>query len=94
MLKFLKNKLKDYTKSPYAVALINGTVIHFLNSKSLNISENDEVLVPSLTFIATTNAVTYCGAKPNFVDVEKNFGICSIKLKIFKKDNQKKNQFI
>ena len=70
-VKIFENKLKDYTKSPYAVVLINGTSAIHLILKSLNISENDEVLVPSLTFIATANAVTYCGAKPNFVDVEK-----------------------
>lgn len=90
-VKIFENKLKDYTKSPYAVALINGTSAIHLILKSLNISENDEVLVPSLTFIATANAVTYCGAKPNFVDVEKKtFGICSIKLEKYLKKIIKK----
>ena len=77
-----EKKIASYTKSKNAVAIINGTsAIHIL-LKSLGVKTNDEVIVPSLTFIATANAVKYCGAHPNFVDIEeKNLGICPGKLK-------------
>ena len=39
---------------------------------SLGIGKGDEVIIPSLTFIATANAVNYVGAKPVIVDVERN----------------------
>ncbi len=83
-VELFEKKIAKYTKSKNAVAVINGTsAIHIL-LKSLNVKFNDEVIVPSLTFIATANAVKYCGAHPNFVDVtEKNLGICPKKLKIY-----------
>lgn len=77
-----EKKLVNYTKSKNAVSIINGTsAIHIL-LKSIGVKTNDEVIVPSLTFVATANAVKYCGAHPNFVDIkESNLGICPIKLK-------------
>ena len=55
------------------------------------INENDEVLLPSFTYVATANAVKYCNATPNFVDIEKtNFGVCPKKLEIYLKKIVKK----
>ena len=54
----------------YGVACSNGTVALHLALESLGISAGDEVIVPTLTFIATANAVKYTGAKPVFVDSE------------------------
>ncbi len=54
----------------YAVSTCNGTTALHLALLSLDISEGDEVIVPDLTFVATANAVAYCGAKPVFVDVD------------------------
>jgi len=54
----------------YAIATANGTVALHLALAVLGIGPGDEVIVPTLSFIATANAVTYTGAKPVFVDSE------------------------
>ena len=60
----------DFCGSKYAVATSNGTTALHLALLSLNICKGDEVIVPTLTFIATANAVNYTGAKPVFIDSE------------------------
>jgi perosamine synthetase len=52
----------------YAVAVSNGTSALHTCLVLAGVEANDEVLVPALTFVATANAVTYCGAVPHFVD--------------------------
>jgi dTDP-4-amino-4,6-dideoxygalactose transaminase len=52
-----------------AVAVANGTAALFLSMKALGIGAGDEVLVPSLTFVATAAAVVHCGATPVLVDI-------------------------
>jgi len=54
-----------------AVAVSNGTAALHLALLTLGVGPGDEVLVPSLTFIATANAVRYCGATPVFVDADR-----------------------
>jgi perosamine synthetase len=54
----------------HAVACCNGTVALHLALVALGVGPGDEVIVPTLTFVATANAVTYCGARPVFVDSE------------------------
>ena len=54
----------------HAIACCNGTVALHLALVALGVGPGDEVLVPTLTFVATANAVTYCGARPVFVDSE------------------------
>ncbi|MEP7018618.1 MAG: DegT/DnrJ/EryC1/StrS family aminotransferase [Actinomycetota bacterium] len=56
--------------SKHAVATNNGTTALHLILAALDIGPGDEVIVPVLTYIATANAVRYCGAVPVFVDVE------------------------
>lgn len=53
-----------------AIALANGTVALHLAMLACGIGPGDEVLVPSLTFVASANAVRYVGAQPVFVDVD------------------------
>lgn len=62
--------LADFTDSRYAVAVVNGTSALQVALKLAGVRANDEVLIPALTFVATANAVTYCGAIPHFVDSE------------------------
>ena len=57
-----------YTGTKYAISCSSGTSGLHLALMAHNIGPGDEVIVPSLTFIATANAVTYTGAKPIFVD--------------------------
>jgi perosamine synthetase len=60
----------DFCGVRHAVACCNGTVALHLALESLGVEPGDEVIVPTLTFVATPNAVTYCGATPIFVDSE------------------------
>lgn len=53
-----------------ALAVCNGTVALHLALLGLDVRPGDEVLVPSLTFVATANAVRYVGAEPVFIDVD------------------------
>lgn len=55
-----------------AIAVCNGTVALHLALLALDVRQGDEVLVPSLTYIATANAVRYVGAEPVFIDVDPN----------------------
>jgi perosamine synthetase len=54
----------------HAVACSNGTTALHLALVALGVGPGDEVIVPTLTFVATANTVTYCGAQPVFVDAE------------------------
>jgi perosamine synthetase len=54
----------------HAVATVNGTAALHVALLVAGVQPDDEVLVPALTFVATANAVRYCGAHPVFVDVE------------------------
>ena len=65
----LESAFQDLLQVPHAVALTNCTAALHLALEVLGIGEGDEVLVPSLTFVATVNAVRYVGATPVFVDV-------------------------
>ena len=53
----------------HAVACCNGTVALHLALLALGVGPGDDVYVPALTYVATANAVTYCGARPVFCDV-------------------------
>jgi len=53
----------------HAIAVVNGTAALHLAIKGLGITNGDEVIVPSLTFVATANAVIYVNAKPIFADI-------------------------
>lgn len=59
-----------FTGARYAVAVSNGTAALHAAMNAISISQGDEVIVPPMTFAATSNAVLYCGGKPVFADVE------------------------
>lgn len=67
-----EDKFAAFCGTKYAVACSNGTVTLHLALKALGIGPGDEVIMPTLTYIATANAVTYCGATPVFVDSEQD----------------------
>jgi perosamine synthetase len=60
----------EFCGTSHAIATSNGTTALHLALLALGIGPGDEVIVPSLTFIATANTVTYTGARPVFVDSE------------------------
>ena len=58
----------------HAVSVCNGTVAIHLALKALGIGPGDEVIVPSLTFVATASTVVHAGAEPVFVDSQEDIG--------------------
>ncbi|TPW19578.1 MAG: DegT/DnrJ/EryC1/StrS aminotransferase [Elusimicrobia bacterium] len=66
-----EGELAKRTGTKYGVAVVNGTAALDLALKILGVTAADEVIVPSLTFIATVNAIAYQGATPLFLDVEE-----------------------
>lgn len=71
-IKEFQDKFAEYNGSKYAIACANGTVTLMLIMKALNIGPGDEVIMPTLTYVATANAVANCGATPVFVDSDPN----------------------
>ncbi|MDM8530049.1 DegT/DnrJ/EryC1/StrS family aminotransferase [Anaerolineales bacterium HSG25] len=65
-----ENRFADYCNTQYGVATFNGTVALHLLAAALNLGPGDEIIMPSLTFVATANAIQYTGATPVFVDSE------------------------
>jgi aminotransferase in exopolysaccharide biosynthesis len=66
-----EEKITQYTGCRKAVACVNGTNALHLALLLLGVEQNDEVIMQPLTFIATANAISYCGAHPLFIDVDK-----------------------
>ncbi len=64
-----EKKFAQYIGTKHAVAINNGTNALFFSLLSMGIKKGDYVLTIPATFIATANAITYCGAKPAFVDI-------------------------
>jgi dTDP-4-amino-4,6-dideoxygalactose transaminase len=65
----LESAFAAYTGGAHALAVANGTAALHLICQSAGLGPGDEVVVPSLTFVATVNAVAYTGATPVFADV-------------------------
>lgn len=63
-----EKRFANYVKAEYSTSVCNGTVALHLALLSLGIGENDEVIVPTLTYIASVNSIVYTGATPVFVD--------------------------
>jgi perosamine synthetase len=78
----LEEQLAEYTGARHAVAVVNGTAALHVGLVLAGVKPGDEVLVPALTFVATANAVSYCGAVPHFVDSEmRTLGMDPVRLK-------------
>jgi perosamine synthetase len=60
----------EFCEARHAISCTNGTTALHLALMALGVGPGDEVIVPTLTFVATANAVTHCGARPVFVDAE------------------------
>lgn len=63
-----EEKFSEFTGINYSLSVPNGTIALHLALLSLGIGKGDEVIVPTLTYIASVNAITYTGARPVFVD--------------------------
>ena len=83
-----EEKIARYIGSKYAVATSNGTSALHVALLLANVERNDEVITQPLTFVATCNAVSYCGAHPIFIDVDKDtMGLSPSALKFFLENN-------
>ena len=69
MVKKLERNFANFLGVKHAFAVSSGTAALHLALRVLDIEAKDEVLVPSLTFVASSNAILYVGAKPVFVDI-------------------------
>lgn len=71
-----EERFAEFCGTKYALTCANGTVSLHLILAAMGIGPGDEVIMPALTYIATANAVRYCGATPVFVDSdEETFNI-------------------
>lgn len=81
----------DYTGSKFAVAAVNGTSALHICLLLAGVRPEEEVITQPVSFIATCNAISYTGAKPVFVDVDKHtMGMSAEKLEDFLKENARK----
>ena len=81
----------EYTKSKYAVACVNGTSALHICLLLAGVRPEEEVITQPISFIATCNAISYTGAHPVFVDVDKRtMGMSAEKLREFLAENTRK----
>ena len=74
-----EEKVAEFTGSKYAVACVNGTSALQVSLRLAGVSEDDEVIVPTITFIAPVNAIVYNNARPIFMDSDDFYNIDSQK---------------
>ena len=67
-----EDMMAEYTGAKYAIATVNGTAALHIALKLVDVDERSEVITQPLSFVATCNAISYCGAKPVFVDVDRD----------------------
>ncbi|MDP2889209.1 MAG: DegT/DnrJ/EryC1/StrS family aminotransferase, partial [Bacteroidota bacterium] len=64
--------IAEFTGAKHAIAAVNGTAALHIALLLSDVKPEDEIITQALTFIATANAIAYTGAKPVFVDVDKD----------------------
>ena len=95
--KLFEQKISSITGSKYAIAVNSGTSALFLSLIAAGVKKNEEVFVPSMSYVASANVILYNGSIPHFVDVKKeNFGIDFEKLENYVNKNFKiiKNKLV
>lgn len=86
----LERKIAKYTGSKHAILTTNGTSALHISLLLAGVDDECEVITQPLTFVATCNAINYCGAKPIFIDVDKDtMGLSPFALEFFLKNNTK-----
>lgn len=81
----LEREFAEFCGVRHALTCVNGTAALHLALLGLGIGPGDEVIVPTLTFVASANAVAYCGATPVFIDIEPetwNLDVAQLESKI------------
>lgn len=88
VVKKFEKKLSTITKSNFVVATVSGSAALHTSVCALNIKKNEEILMPTLNYIASANAALLCNAIPHFIDVERNtLGVDPVKLEKYLKKN-------
>ena len=83
-----EKRLARYIGAEYAVATSSGTAALHIALRVVGVKPGDEVVTVPLTFVATCNAIRYCGGNPVFVDVERQtLGLCPESLGAFLENN-------
>lgn len=81
-----ESEILKYTKSKFALGTINGVSALHACLKTLKVGKNHEVLVPSITFVASVHAILYSGATPHFIEAsEEDLGVDPEKLENYLK---------
>ncbi len=83
-LNLFQRKFQNITKGKFLSPVLNGTIGLHISMIQAGVSKNDEVIVPTITFVATINSIKYVGASPLFMDVDEYLNI----------DEQKTIEFI
>ena len=85
-----EKKIAKYTGAKYAIATTNGTSALHVSLILAGVGQNDEVITQPLNFVASCNAISYCNAKPIFIDVDKDtMGLSPSALRSFLEKNTK-----
>ena len=88
-----EKKINKFCKNKYSVAVNSATSALHIACKALGLKQNDHVWTSSISFVASANCALYCGAKIDFIDIEKDtFNISISKLKKKLESAKKKNQ--
>lgn len=84
----LENGIAAYTNSPKAIATVTGTAALHIALRLAGVKTGDLVITQPLTFVATCNAIFYCGAEPVFVDVDRQtLGLSAVYLQQWLEEN-------
>ena len=79
-----ERRVAEYTGAKYAIATVNGTAALHVALLLAGVKQGDEVLTQSVSFVATANAITYCGAIPVFIDSDpRRLGLGAEALEVF-----------
>ena len=85
-IKKFENQIKNFVKTKYVACTVNGVSGLHVSLLAAGVKKNEEVFVPSLTFVASAHPILYIGAIPHFVDANlKNFGVCEEKFETYLK---------
>jgi len=89
-----EEKIVQYTGAKYAIACVNGTSALHVSLRLAGVEPGDEVIVPTITFIAPINAVKYLYANPVFMDADNYYNIDSEKtIEFIKKETRFKGGY-
>ncbi|MBL6857131.1 MAG: LegC family aminotransferase [Pelagibacteraceae bacterium] len=89
-LELFEKKIKEITKTKFAIPVLNGTIGLHLSMILSGVGKDEEVIVPTITFVATINAIKYVGANPVFMDTDQYLNIDEDKTIEFIKNNTNK----